>query len=1068
MRGLALNSLAKGLHLKHLSYALLFFFNFLVIANSIAQEATSQKAKLVRQAEWGSGEYQAMVEINGYYYIETSANQIDVINPQLSGNASLVGQINLDISDTYSEIYTIAKFKEYLVIVSNDDLTIYSISEAINFTKLYSIQVEGGILWQKSITSQGDYLYFVDGNSRLYKIKHEANSFNLVKVIQLENNDYDNGLSINNRSLFIEGSSLFYLYQKHEGGQNSAVIEQYQLSDLSLLGSGENSNFEYFQDVTLAGNGRFIISTYGKIRLVQLVDSKVIILDDFESLSENDVHLLAFKGGIASVLSWRKIFRQYQIEDYNKVTLLNERNLTNSFATNSSFFQYFGWVNEKLMGLSNSLGLFEIGIVDNSLENIDFYYNQSGYLGAAAIKDNYLYLPRDERVDIVDMSDTNNFKKINEHNVKARNIISFDSEFIFSHNRQIANYSIENESELILNSSVKNTDIQDDTLIRHDEFIYYINFDNGYKLYRYELDNPYAFYESPTVINFPEMENSCPQQLNIVNNKLLAFDFCGDNKVHILKDIDSENFSYEQSFALDLEREFWRVATVNDYIYFIDPRGINIAKLTETNELKVITYIDTRFSETSGINKAAILDDYLVVAGSHNFHLLDVAVADSPKLISKTSLRAWEWSDANFQLVNDTLLVTTKQQGQIKFFKLNYAPELISAQVEIDEDTSVDINELFEDPEGDEISYEVITAPEHGEVSAFESLYTPNQDFYGEDKFTVKVADVHGNFIEREITVSVLPVNDVPVIVTTKVELLEDAKLVESIEAIDVDGDQLSYAIEEQSTHGISSINEKGEFTYTPDVDYNGNDSAIIVITDAHDATASRIITIFVESVNDLPEIISDTFEGIEDNTVEGQITATDIEAQKLSFSVLADSAVNGQVAMQTDGQFVFMPTENFFGQASFIAQVTDTEQGRTQQIILINIEGENDSPVAETFSVSVSHNSAVSDTLVASDIDGDSLEYTLVSDVTHGTLSLSLDGSYNYAPNNGYSGSDSFVYEVSDGKSSVQGTVTFSVQAAPKIDTKDTSSSSGGGGSMNILFLCFVIFSNWIRISRQ
>jgi len=50
------------------------------------------------------------------------------------------------------------------------------------------------------------------------------------------------------------------------------------------------------------------------------------------------------------------------------------------------------------------------------------------------------------------------------------------------------------------------------------------------------------------------------------------------------------------------------------------------------------------------------------------------------------------------------------------------------------------------------------------------------------------------------------------------------------------------------------------------------------------------------------------------------------------------------------------------------------------------------------------------------SDPDGDSLSADLISDVSHGTLTFSTDGSFEYTPNPNYNGSDSFSYVAKDG----------------------------------------------------
>ncbi|PIS37144.1 MAG: hypothetical protein COT35_07525, partial [Nitrospirae bacterium CG08_land_8_20_14_0_20_52_24] len=50
------------------------------------------------------------------------------------------------------------------------------------------------------------------------------------------------------------------------------------------------------------------------------------------------------------------------------------------------------------------------------------------------------------------------------------------------------------------------------------------------------------------------------------------------------------------------------------------------------------------------------------------------------------------------------------------------------------------------------------------------------------------------------------------------------------------------------------------------------------------------------------------------------------------------------------------------------------------------------------------------------SDVEGDPLTAVLVNGVTHGTLTLSANGSFIYVPNSNWNGTDSFTYKANDG----------------------------------------------------
>ena len=75
----------------------------------------------------------------------------------------------------------------------------------------------------------------------------------------------------------------------------------------------------------------------------------------------------------------------------------------------------------------------------------------------------------------------------------------------------------------------------------------------------------------------------------------------------------------------------------------------------------------------------------------------------------------------------------------------------------------------------------------------------------------------------------------------------------------------------------------------------------------------------------------------------------------------------------------------------------------------------ENNAPVAEDQGVSTDEDTAKAITLVATDADGDSLTYAIVSQPSNGTLSGAAPN-VTYTPNENYNGSDSFTFEANDG----------------------------------------------------
>ncbi|HET6726167.1 MAG TPA: Ig-like domain-containing protein, partial [Gammaproteobacteria bacterium] len=130
--------------------------------------------------------------------------------------------------------------------------------------------------------------------------------------------------------------------------------------------------------------------------------------------------------------------------------------------------------------------------------------------------------------------------------------------------------------------------------------------------------------------------------------------------------------------------------------------------------------------------------------------------------------------------------------------------------------------------------------------------------------------------------------------------------------------------------------------------------------------------------------------------------------------------------------------------------------------------------PVAADGTLTVSEGESGSGTLKATDADdGDTLTFSKASDPAHGSVTVNADGSYTYKPAAGYSGSDNFTFEASDGKlDSNIGKISVTVQAtsaddgsndgsggnsSPNLPTTPALTSGGGGGSTTPLGLALL-----------
>ena len=165
----------------------------------------------------------------------------------------------------------------------------------------------------------------------------------------------------------------------------------------------------------------------------------------------------------------------------------------------------------------------------------------------------------------------------------------------------------------------------------------------------------------------------------------------------------------------------------------------------------------------------------------------------------------------------------------------------------------------------------------------------------------------------------------------------------------------------------------------------------------------------------------------------------TDAEGDTLTVNTTPVTNVsNGTLVLNADGSFTYTPNAGFVGTDSFTYEVTDG--ALTSNIATVTINVVNNAPVAADDGYVTDEDTGLTAVLGANDLlqndidlDGDSLSVntTPVVDVSNGTLVLNGDGTFSYTPNANFSGTDSFVYEVSDAYgATAQATASITVNA--------------------------------------
>lgn len=163
-----------------------------------------------------------------------------------------------------------------------------------------------------------------------------------------------------------------------------------------------------------------------------------------------------------------------------------------------------------------------------------------------------------------------------------------------------------------------------------------------------------------------------------------------------------------------------------------------------------------------------------------------------------------------------------------------------------------------------------------------------------------------------------------------------------------------------------------------------------------------------------------------------GQLPAVDDDGDVLTYTIdQGPTAAQGTLNVNPDGSFTFIPEPNFNGTVTINFTVEDPSGATSSGVLTINVLAVNDDPVATNGTGTGAEDAAISGSLasLATDVDGDTLTFSLATQAANGTVVIQGNGSYTYTPNAHFNGNDSFTFSVSDGNGGVTtGTVNLTV----------------------------------------
>lgn len=341
------------------------------------------------------------------------------------------------------------------------------------------------------------------------------------------------------------------------------------------------------------------------------------------------------------------------------------------------------------------------------------------------------------------------------------------------------------------------------------------------------------------------------------------------------------------------------------------------------------------------------------------------------------------------------------------------------------------------DDDDDDLQALLVSNTNYGNVTLSADgswTYVPDAGFVGTDSFVYRVSDGAKDSAAATVFIDV---QNAPVVATQDTYVLDPGNTL-SIAApgilandSDVDGDSLTITLLEDVNNGTLNLNQDGSFLFTPNAGFVGTDEFTYRVFDGIDY-ADSTVDLTVTGVNATPPAeprVRNDFYNVDHSSTlslsayEGVLANdTDLQNDNLTVQLLMAPA-HGTLTLNADGSFDYTPspavgaTPAFTGIDSFSYIVTD---GTNQTNGTAEINVRNRAPVVSNSTFAVQQGQSIPSDIgtlneFANDADGDSLSFELMGSTANGSLSLNPDGTFEYIPNTGYSGVDSFSYRVSD-----------------------------------------------------
>lgn len=366
--------------------------------------------------------------------------------------------------------------------------------------------------------------------------------------------------------------------------------------------------------------------------------------------------------------------------------------------------------------------------------------------------------------------------------------------------------------------------------------------------------------------------------------------------------------------------------------------------------------------------------------------------------------------------------------------------------------------------------------------------YSPFATYNGPDSFSYTIEDENGDTATRTVNITVRPIVPVPSDDTATVDKNSTNNVISVLSNDDfggneahaqwpltfTNGSKISASIEGGSI-SIEDNGTSGDLTddvifYSPPLDFTGTDSFMYTITDFDGDTTSAtvtitvvegsngsttptamddIVTVLAESTMNIIDVLDNDNPGT-DGYIDNGLTLTNGTSLGASTEGGIINVDNKGTASTLDDEFLYSAPAGFSGVDTFMYTITDDTGDASTATVTVTVNAVTDVPtaVADT-ATTVENTSVVIDILGNGDTFGtdgpavfNPLTLSITPTVNGGSLILNentligdpSDNDVTYIPANGFIGTDTFTYTLTDAVNGDTATATVTVTVGPVV----------------------------------